>query len=62
MTHREILDSAGQTPERPAPSSANGTRPKSAGPEVVDLNDGLRPVDLDAAERAATMATMIHPS
>jgi GTP cyclohydrolase IA len=59
MTHREILDSADQTPERP-----NGTRPKSAGPksagpksagpEVVDLNDGQRPVDLQAAERAAT--------
>jgi GTP cyclohydrolase I len=59
MTHREILDSADQTPERP-----NGTRPKSAGPksagpksagpEVVDLDDGQRPVDLQAAERAAT--------
>ncbi len=54
MTHREILDSVGQTPERPAPSSANGTRPKPAGPEVVDLNDAQRPVDLQAAERAAT--------
>ncbi len=54
MTHREILDSAGQTPERLAPSSANGTRPKPAGPEVVDLNDAQRPVDLQAAERAAT--------
>ena len=49
MTHPDILDSADQTPERP-----NGTRPKSAGPEVVDLNDGQRPVDLQAAERAAT--------
>src|SRR5260370_34982980 len=54
MTHREILDSAGQTPERPAPSSANGPRRKPAGPEVVDLNDAQRPVDLQAAERAAT--------
>jgi len=54
MTHREILDSADQTSERPAPSSANGTRPKSAGPEVVDLNGAQQPVDLQAAERAAT--------
>jgi GTP cyclohydrolase IA len=55
MTHREILvDGADQTPEPPAPGSANGIRPKSAGPEVVELNGPCRPVDLQAAEQAAT--------
>jgi len=52
MTHREILDSADQTPERPG--SANGARPKPAGPEVVELNGAQRPVDLRAAAQAAT--------
>jgi GTP cyclohydrolase IA len=66
MTHHPILDSADQTPARPAPSSVNGTRPKStllAGRDpaavdldhversVVDLDGGQRVVDLDAAER-----------
>jgi GTP cyclohydrolase IA len=53
MTHRPILDSADQIPAPSPPSSPNGSRPKSAGPEVVDLNGGQRPVDLQAAERAA---------
>ena len=55
MTHREIvIDGADQTPEPPAPGSANGIRSKSAGPEVVELNGAQRPVDLRAAEQAAT--------
>jgi GTP cyclohydrolase IA len=53
MTHRPILDSADQTSTPPPPGSANGSRPKSTGPEVVDLNGARRPVDLQAAERAA---------
>src|SRR5262245_4378843 len=66
MTHHPILDSADQAPALPAPSSANGTRPKStlltahdpaavdldaAGRPAADLNGGQRVVDLGAAER-----------
>jgi GTP cyclohydrolase IA len=66
MTHQPIPDSAGQTPAVPEPSSANGTRPRSAllvaheGPALdatmrraVDQDGGERVVDLDEAERAA---------
>ena len=66
MTHQPIPDSAGQTPAVPKPSSANGTRPRSAllvaheGPAVdatvrpaVDQDGGQRVVDMDEAERAA---------
>ena len=49
MTHPEILDPADQTPQWPA----NGTGPSAAGPEVVELDDGQRPVDLQAAASAA---------
>ena len=53
MTHREILvDSADQTPEPPAPSSANGTRPKSAGAEVVAT---VRSDWIISAERAVAL-------
>jgi GTP cyclohydrolase IA len=47
MTHRPIPDSADETTGVPAPSSANGTRPNST------LVAARRPVDLEAAERAA---------
>ena len=66
MTHQPIPDSVGQTPAAPEPSSANGTRPRSAllvaheGPALdatvrpaVDQDGGPRVVDLDEAERAA---------
>jgi GTP cyclohydrolase IA len=53
MTHRPILDSADQIPAPSPPSSPNGSRPRSTRPEVVDLDGGQRPVDLQAAERAA---------
>jgi GTP cyclohydrolase I len=64
MTHQPPIDSGGQTPARPEPSSANGTRPRSAlliaheGPASDaavdldgDLDGGERVVDLDDAER-----------
>jgi GTP cyclohydrolase I len=76
MTDRPTLNSAGQTPRLPAPSSANGNQPKytllaahdhagvarkpvrpaadlNGGHRVVDRGTAERPVDLDAAERAA---------
>jgi GTP cyclohydrolase IA len=66
MTHQPIPDSAGQTPAVPKPSSANGTRPRSAllvahegtAPDAtvrpaVDQDGGQHVVDLDEAERAA---------
>ena len=68
MTHQPIPDNADAEPAVPAPSSANGTRPRSAllvacEPPAADLDgsrhqavdtgiDG-RAVDLEAAERAA---------
>ena len=58
MTHHPILDTAGQAAVLPAPSSANGTQPKSAlraahDPGQIDLDAAERPADLQAAERAA---------
>ena len=68
MTHQPIPDNSDAEPAVPAPSSANGTRPRSAllvacEPSAADLDgsrhqavdtgiDG-RAVDLEAAERAA---------
>jgi GTP cyclohydrolase IA len=60
MTYHPIPDTDGQAPALPAPSSANGSKPKSAllntnGQQwVVDLGAAQRPADLPAAERAAT--------
>jgi GTP cyclohydrolase I len=66
MTHQPIPDSADQTPALPKPSSANGTRPRSAllvaheGPALdatahpaVDQDGGQHVVDLDGAESPA---------
>jgi GTP cyclohydrolase I len=68
MTYEPIPDSAGREPALPTPTSANGTRPRSAllaacEPGAVDLDGAQhqavdvdaeeRAVDLDAAERAA---------
>jgi len=66
MTHQSTHGSADQTPAPAKPSSANGTRPRSAllatheGPALdeavrpaVNQDKRQRGVDLDAAERAA---------
>src|SRR5215831_10403671 len=49
MTRYPILDTAGQAPAPPTPSSANGSQPKSA---LLAAHDPAR-TDLHAAERAA---------
>ena len=59
MTYQPIPDGADAESAASAPSSANGTRPRSAllvacEPAAVDLDDARhQAVDLDAAERAA---------
>jgi GTP cyclohydrolase I len=70
MTDHPITDTTGQAPAPSAPSSANGTQPKSrllaahdlarTDPDAVefrdpDANGGQRVVDLDAADRPADL-------
>jgi GTP cyclohydrolase IA len=61
MTHQPIPGSAGQEPAWPTPSSANGTRPRSAlvaarESAAVDLDGAAhQAADLDAAEHIADL-------
>jgi GTP cyclohydrolase IA len=70
MSHRPTLDSAGQAPASPAPSSANGTQPKTtlltahdpeaagldaAGHLAADLGGGAQGAGLEATERPADL-------
>jgi hypothetical protein len=54
MTHQPIPDSADTGPAVPAPTSANGTRPRSA--RLVACEPGAADLDLDGARHQAVDA------